>query len=229
MRGLVAQREAAVVRADHVGELRPARHHEQRVARAASRDLRAQRPQRRAAGLAREPAADLDDRQHARGRRAARELGERGRGRHVALGRAPRQLEHGRPEALAASRAMNAPLPSATTGPRAARSACATCRAAASTWRTCSACRYAAIASISCGRELLGVRADQPRDALARARDARRSPVRRRAVVASGRDVPEDQMHVGADREQLGGDRAPAPRTGTRGAIAARFVRSAPV
>ena len=153
--------------------------------------------------LAREPAADLDDGQHdarsgrPRARRAPPRAPRRARAAlHGISSHGPAEaLRHRAGEERARARAARPAARSATRVP--------TCRAAASIWRTCSAWRWAAIASTSAGLELLGVGADEPRDALARALDARRAPVRRRARVGLGRQVPEDQVHVGADREQL--------------------------
>ena len=181
------------------------------MARARLGDRRAQRPQRVVAGLAREPAADLDDGQHERAQVRGRELGERGRGRRVAL--APRSTA-ARPRG-----GRGAPPPrgrgtprrrAATTGAASAMRA-PTCRAAASIWRTCSAWRYAAIASTSAG-ESCSMSAQTSRATRSRAHSTLAAPpVRRRAGVGLGREVPEDQVHVGADREQLRRDRAPAP------------------
>ena len=49
---------------------------------------------------------------------------------------------------------------------------------------------------------LLRVGTHEPRHALARELDGRGSPVRRGARVRAGRDVAEDQLHVGADRDK---------------------------
>src|SRR4051812_18168176 len=73
------------------------------------------------------------------------------------------------------------------------------------------------------GRELLGVGAHEPRDPRPRAVDARGPAVRGRARVGLRGEVPEDQVHVAADREQLGRDRAPPPAhrhaSGDRGEV----------
>ena len=145
-------------------------------------------------------------------RRSGRELGERGRGRRVALRRAPRQLEHRAAEALRHRAGEERPDAERHDRRRAApRKRAPTRRAAASIWRDLLGVEVRGDRLDLGGRELLHVGADEPRDALARALDARRPPVRRRARVGLGRQVPEDQVHVAADREQLRRDRAPAP------------------
>ena len=56
--------------------------------------------------------------------------------------------------------------------------------------------------------ELLGIGAHQPGDALTRERERRRAAVGRGTVVRLRRQVAEDEMDVGADREALGRHRA---------------------
>ena len=210
MRGLRPQAEAAVVLADRVRELRAAGHDEQRMARARLRDRGAQRPQRAVAGLAREPAADLDDGQHDARRRAAASSAS------AAAGAASRSAalhgisSTGRPRRSATARARNAPH-AERHDRRRAREARAHLPRRRLDLADLLGVEIGGDRLDLAGLELLGVGADEPRDALARALDARRPPVRRRARVGLGRQMPEDQVHVGADREQLGGDRAPAP------------------
>ena len=213
VRGLRPQTEAAVVLADRVRELRAAGHDEQRMARAQLRDRRAQRAQRAGAGLTPEPAADLDDGQHDACSAGGRQVGERRRGRRVALCRAPRQLDHGAAEALRHRAGEERPGPERHDRRRAREA-----RAHPPRRRL----DLADLRGVEIGGdrldlgglELLRVGADEPRDALARALHGRCPPVRRRARVVRGLQMPEDQVHVGADREQLGGDRAPAPADG---------------
>ena len=123
-----------------VRERRAAGHDEQRVARAQLRDLGAQRPQRAVAGLAREPAADLDDGQHAARRRVAASSASAAAGAASSSAALQGSSSTGRPRRSATARARNAPTPRATTGGAHAERV-PTCRAAASIWRTCSAWR----------------------------------------------------------------------------------------
>ena len=127
-----AQPEAAVRVAHGVGEAGAAGHDEQRMALAQFAERGAQRLQRVRA----DPAADLDDGQH---RRFASSAASAAAGPEVG------ESATARPRRAATSRPRNAPEPTATTG----ASAGCTRRAASSIWRSCSAWRNAAIASIS--------------------------------------------------------------------------------
>ena len=210
MRRRRGQREAAVGVAHGVGEPRAAGDDEQRVALAELAERRAQRAQRLVAGAAAEPPPTLTTvSTAARAPPAAR------RARRRAPSRRPVAL-HGagvgdRPPQ---ARGDLAPEEGARADQRrrARRAAAARCtrRAASSSWRSCSPCRNAAIASISaassCSTSEHTSRAMRSRANATRGGAA----VGRRAVVGVRRQVAEDEMDVGADREVLRRHRAPA-------------------
>ena len=77
--------------------------------------------------------------------------------------------------------------------------------------------------------ELLYVGAHQPGDALARERDRGRAAVGRRAVVGLGARWPRTRWTSALIAKYSDATGHQPPRTGTRGAIAARLVRSTPV
>ena len=137
MRGLRPQAEAAVVLADRVRELRAAGHDEQRMARARPRAIAVHSARSAPSPASRaEPAADLDDGQHDARSAGGRELGERGRGRRVALRLAPRQLDaRGRPRRSRHRAGEERPDPERHDRRRASAKRVLTCRAAASIWR----------------------------------------------------------------------------------------------
>ena len=214
VRGLRPQAEAAVVLADRVRELRAAGHDEQRMARA-----RLARSRAHSARSAPSPASRASPPPTLTTVSTTRAAGAAASSASAAAGAASRSAalhgssSTGRPRRSATARARNAPDPSGTTGAR-AREARAHLPRRRLDLADLLGVEMGGDRLDLAGLELLGVGADEPRDALARALDARRPPVRRRARVGLGRQVPEDQVHVGADREQLGGDRAPAPADG---------------
>ena len=167
----------------------------------------AQRAQRVVARAAAEPAADLDDGQH---RRAARSAASAAAGAISPSGRAPRRASAtARPRRAATSRPRKAPEPTATTGAPGGSGALHPAR------RLLDLAQLLAVEEggdrVDLRRvELLDVGAHEPRDALAREGDGGRAAVGRRAVVRLGRQVAEDEMDVGADREVLRRHRAPA-------------------
>ena len=158
--------------------------------------------------VAAEPAADLDDGQH---RRAASSAASAAAGATSAAGRAPRRRSVGdrspqtRGDFARQGRRRRRPRRRV---PRAAADA-APGAAASSIWRSCSPCEEGGDRVDLACVELVGVGAHQPGDALARERDRGRAAVRRGAVVRLLRQMAEDEMDVGADREVLRRHRAP--------------------
>ena len=195
MRGLRAQPEATVGVAHRVGEACAAGHDEQRMALAELAECGAQPRQRVVA----ETAADLDDRQHSR---AARSVASAAAGPQVAGDRRP---------AARVARRSRAPGTRRCRPRRPARRAEQRCtrRAASSSARTCSPCRKRGDRVDLVRVELVAVGAHQPGDALAGELDRGRAAVGRGAVVRLRREMAEDEMDVGADREGLGRHRAP--------------------
>ena len=208
MRGLVAQREAPVAVADRVGERAAARYDEQPVAPTELADRPAQVEQRVVAGLAGEPAADLHDRQH-RARPLGGQLGQRRRGRRGALLRAPGQIAHSQSEPRGdVARQERARAERHDGRERAELLADVAGRLLHAPHLLAVQVRGDPVDLI--GAELVDVGADQARHPLARVVDGGGPAVGGGARVAVGADVAEDQVDVGADREQLGGDRAPS-------------------
>ena len=184
-----AQLEAPVGVAHRVGEARAAGHDDQRVALPELAERCAQPRQRAVA----EAAADLDDGQHSRAARSAAS---------AAAVEPHRAGATARPSRAATSRARKAPAPTATTG-ASGGSGRSTRRAASSIWRSCSPCEEGGDRVDLVAVELVDVGAHQPRDPLAREGDLGRAAVGRGAVVRLGREMAEDEMDVGADREGL--------------------------
>ena len=171
-----------------------------------------------------EPAADLDDGQH--GPRAAS---------------SPASATAG-PHAAAAHRRARRPLARAARRPRAPggrrrRPRRPAPRAAADAAPGAPRPRSGHLLGVQVGGdrvdlavvELLPVGAHEPGDALARERDRGRAAVGRWAVVRLRREIAEDEVDVGGDREALRRHRAPAAADRHARAIAARLVRSTPV
>ena len=152
--------------------------------------------QRRQRVLA-DPAADLDDGQHARAASSAAS---------AAAGPVVGMSATARPMRSATSRPRKAPMPTATTG---ASAGAARGAPRPRSGAVCSPCEERRDRVDLGGVELVDVGADEPGDALARELDGGRAAVGRRAVVGLRRQMAEHEMDVGADREVLGRDRAP--------------------
>ena len=205
---VAAQPEAAVGVAHGVREGRPAGDDEQRVALGQLPEHRAQRAQRVVPGAAPEPAADLDDRQHGACRRVASNAASAAAGATSPPSRPTARRIRDRSLQARGDLAPHEGAGADRDDRRIRRQ------------RPLHAARrvleLAQLLAVQEGRdrvdlarvELLGVGAHQPGDALTRERERRGAAVGRGTVVRLRRQVAEDEMDVGADREALGRHRA---------------------